>query len=41
VGVPLLIRSVISFSRRRKKLARAAAGLIGEIKEMVGAEGRR
>ena len=41
VGVPLLIRSVISFRRKRKKLARAAAGLIGEIRQMVGVEGRR
>jgi uncharacterized membrane protein YgcG len=39
VGVPLLIG--FSFSRRRKRLARAAAGLIGEIRQMVGAEGRR
>jgi uncharacterized membrane protein YgcG len=39
VGVPLLIG--FSFGRRRKRLARAAAGLIGEIRQMVGAEGRR
>jgi uncharacterized membrane protein YgcG len=39
VGVPLLIG--FSFGRRRKRLARAAAGLIGEIRQMVSAEGRR
>jgi len=41
LGVPAFIGSAISFNRRRKKLARVAAGLIGEIREMVGAEGRR
>ena len=39
VGVPLLIGSLISFNRRRKRLVRAAAGLIGEIRQVV--EGRR
>jgi uncharacterized protein len=39
VGVPLLIG--FSFGRRRKRLTRAAAGLIGEIRQMVSAEGRR
>src|SRR4029077_8416217 len=41
VGVPLLIGSVISFGRRRKRLARVAAELIGEIRQIVSAEGRR
>jgi len=39
VGVPLLIGSVISFGRKRKRLVRAAAGFIGEIRQVV--EGRR
>jgi uncharacterized membrane protein YgcG len=39
VGVPLFIG--FSFGRRRKRLTRAAAGLIGEIRQMVSAEGRR
>ena len=42
VGVVLLIGSVTPFGRRRRKrLARAAAGLIGEIEQVVRAEGRR
>jgi uncharacterized protein len=41
LGVPAFIALAISFNRRRKKLARVAAGLIGEIREMVGVEGRR
>jgi uncharacterized protein len=41
VGVPLLIGSVVSFGRRRKRLVRVAAELIGEIRQMVSAEGRR
>jgi uncharacterized membrane protein YgcG len=42
VGVVLLIGSVTPFGRRRRKrLARAAAGVIGEIEQVVRAEGRR
>jgi len=41
VGVPVLIGAARSVGRRRKKLARAAVELIGEIRQMVGAEGRR
>ena len=42
VGAVLLIGSVTpSGRRRRKRLARVAAGLIGEIRDVVGAEGRR
>ena len=42
LAVVLLIGSFTpSGRRRRRRLARVAAGLIGEIREVVGAEGRR
>lgn len=42
VGVVILVGSVTPFGRsRRRRLGRAAAGLMGEIEQVVRAEGRR